>query len=315
MQPFQSRRTHTLAVRATVLTAATPRLRARILLSDDDAAIRTLYAALLADYGFEVLSAPDGDGQATLELAQQAQPHLLLTDRHKPGLDGVALRAALRAGAATAHLPILMVSTYDALDEPQRAGGPFDDFLLKPFPLEHLIYRLAALLPLSAADHDHLVTRAQRLPCCEHSHPITGLPGLHSLARRLGEATAAPDWAALALGLVDFTAHVHMFGRADAEGLLAGLGALAAAAAPGLLLGHIGFDPQLVLVGPQAEIDLARAEIVARFAEFQRRVMRMRPALIPPQLLVRHTNSTAGRELNLSALRAALVKGPQAHTH
>lgn len=309
IQQAESRRTHQFGLRATVLAAVTPPLRARILLSDDDAAIRTLYAALLADYGFEVLSVPAGDGQTTLELAQQARPHLLLTDRHKPSLDGVALRAALRAGAATAHLPILMVSTYEALDEPQRAGGPLDDFLLKPFPLEHLIYRLAALLPLSAADHDNLVTRAQRLPYCEHSHPITGLPGLHRLARGLGVATAAADWAALAVGLVDFTAHVHTLGRSEAEGLLARLGALAAAAAPDLLIGHAGFDPQLVLVGPQAEIDAARAEIVARFAEIQRRAMRLRPGLAPPRLLLRQASSAAGRALDLLALRAALVNG------
>jgi CheY-like chemotaxis protein len=297
-----------LHVRHAALPAPAPRPLARILVSDDDPAIRALYATLLNDHGFEVHSAPSGDGRITLDLALRVRPHLLLTDRHKPGLDGEALRAALRANPATAHLPILMVSTLDPWGVPLAAAGPRDDFLLKPFPVEHLIYRLAALLPLTTADHDYLATRARRLPCYEHSHPVTGLPCLHSMARRLGPATSAPGWAALGAGLVGFSGLVRAVGRPDAEGLLAHLGAImAAVAGPGLLAAHAGFDPQIVLVGPKAAVDAAGAQILARFAAVQQRAARLRPAMAPPRLCLRRADSAAGLTLGLPALRAALV--------
>ncbi|NTU85641.1 MAG: response regulator, partial [Chloroflexales bacterium] len=139
---------------------------ARVLVSDDDPAIRTLYGAILADHGFEYIGAPAGDGRATLELARRARPQLLVTDVNKPGLDGHALRATLRASSATAHIPILMVSAIDPGSDPRRTQpGPLDDYLIKPFLTEALVYRAAALLPLDDAAHDRLVERARQLPC------------------------------------------------------------------------------------------------------------------------------------------------------
>jgi CheY-like chemotaxis protein len=303
-QGHPTRRPFFQNVRPAALPATSPRPLARILVSDDDPAIRTIYGALLAEHGFEYLGAPSGDGQATLELARRGRPHLLITDVNKPGLDGYALRAALRADPATARIPILMVSALDPWGGARP--GPLDDYLVKPFLTEALIYRIAALLPLDAAAHDRLVALAEQLPCYEHAHPVTGLPCLHTLARGLPAATAEPGWAALGVSLAHFGGLVRSVGRAGAEGLLARLGSLAGRAGAGLLVGHTGFDGQIGLIGPAEALEAAASAIAEAFAGLRRRAAQVHPGLAPLRLVLRHTGDGAGHSLSLAALRAAL---------
>lgn len=305
----QERRAFFKDVRLAALPGATFRPLARVLVSDDDPAIRQLHTALLLDHGFEVLTTPAGDGPATLALARSARPQLLITDVNKPGLDGHALRAALRADGATARIPVLMVSAMDPWAEPGRApAGPLDDYLLKPFSAEQLLYRVAALLPLDAAGHDRLVERARRLPCLEHTHPVTGLPCLHSLARQLPALTAEPGWAAVSVELAAFPALVRALGRPAAEGLLARLGGVVSGASDLLVAAHTGFDPRIALVGSAAAVAVAAAQIPARFEAARRLVTRLHPRL-PHSLTRLHMRSAGdadGLGLGLGALRAAL---------
>lgn len=294
--------------RPAVAPAASPRPLARILVSDDDPAIRAIYGALLTEHGFEFLGAPTGDGRATLELARRARPHLLITDVNKPGLDGHALRAALRADPATARVPILMVSAMDPrADARGPRPGPLDDYLVKPFLSEALLYRAVALLPLGPAAHDALSARALRLFCYEQAHPVTGLPCLHAFARDLPAATAAPGWAAVGVTLAPYAALVRAAGRAEAEALLARLGAIVARAARGgLLVGHPGLDAQVAVVGPAPRVAAAAEVVEAAFAAVSRRAGAAAPHLPAPRLLLRRADDAAGLALGLPALRAAL---------
>jgi CheY-like chemotaxis protein len=226
---------------------------------------------------------------------------------NKPGLDGRRLRAALRADSRTAHIPVLTVSAMEPWSEPRPAApSPLDDYLLKPFAFEALLYRIVALLPLDAAGHDRLVERARRLPCFEHFHPVTGLPCLHTLAAALPGLTAAPGWAAISVTLAGFPGLVRRLGRGGAEGLLARLGGIARAAAAGLMVAHPGFDPQIALVGPGDQLAQAAATIVERFRAVRRREAWLHPHLPAPRLHLRYADERAGRGLELPALRAAL---------
>lgn len=305
---FQNVRPGSAHVARPLAVATSPRPLARILVSDDDPAIRTIYGALLTDHGFEYLGAPAGDGHATLELARRARPQLLITDVNKPGLDGHALRAALRADPATAGIPILMVSAMDPWGDQRRPRpGALDDYLVKPFLSEALIYRVAALLPLDAAAHDRLVERARRLPCYAHYHPVTGLPCLHALDHGLHEATAAPGWAAVGIGLARFPALVRAIGRARAEGLLARLGGVVARAASGeLLVAHAGLDPQVAVVGPAPRVAAVAEAVVVAFAALCRRLEPGAPGYPAPRLALRRADDSAGLAIGLPALRAAL---------
>lgn len=295
-------------VRPAVLPQPVFRPLGRVLVSDDDPDIRQIYAALLTEHGFEYIGTPAGAGPATLALAAQLRPHLLITDVNKPGLDGYGVQRAMRADPRTAGVPILTVTAMDPWSEPRRpAPSPLDDYLLKPFTFEALLYRIVALLPLDAAGHDRLVERARRLPCLEHFHPVTGLPCLHTTARLLPAVTAAPGWAAVSVTLARFPLLVRQLGRPAAEGLLARLGGIAGGlAAPSLLVAHPGFDPQIAVVGPAATVDAAAAELLERFEAVRRHSARAHPQLPPPRLHLRRANDSAGVALELPALRKAL---------
>ena len=100
-------------------------------------------AAGLLRHGHVVDRAASGPGG--LELAARKSYDALVVDRMLPGLDGLAVIAALRLSGVRA--PALILSALSDLDERVRglrAGG--DDYLPKPFALVELAARLDALL-------------------------------------------------------------------------------------------------------------------------------------------------------------------------
>lgn len=82
-----------------------------ILAIDDSATMRALLQATLAQEGYDVTVAADGD--AGLDVASATSFDLVLTDQHMPGKSGLEVIAALRAGAVYADTPILVLTTED----------------------------------------------------------------------------------------------------------------------------------------------------------------------------------------------------------
>ena len=82
-----------------------------ILAIDDSATMRALLQATLAQAGYDVTVAADGD--AGLDVASATSFDLVLTDQHMPGKSGLEVIAALRAGAVYADTPILVLTTED----------------------------------------------------------------------------------------------------------------------------------------------------------------------------------------------------------
>ncbi|MGW1065314.1 response regulator transcription factor [Streptomyces aureus] len=117
--------------------------RSRVLVVDDDAAIRRSLERGLRLSGFAVDLA-DGGGPA-LDLARRTPPDAIVLDVSMPGLSGIDVCRTLRG--EDNDVPVLMLS---ALDETAdriaglQAGG--DDYLVKPFALQELVLRLQALL-------------------------------------------------------------------------------------------------------------------------------------------------------------------------
>ncbi|MER6440146.1 MULTISPECIES: response regulator transcription factor [unclassified Streptomyces] len=117
--------------------------RGRVLVVDDDAAIRRSLERGLRLGGFTVDLA-DG-GRPALELARTRPPDVIVLDISMPDLDGIEVCRTLRS--EDNDIPVLMLS---ALDETAdriaglQAGG--DDYLVKPFALQELVLRLEALL-------------------------------------------------------------------------------------------------------------------------------------------------------------------------
>ncbi|BAJ31966.1 MULTISPECIES: response regulator transcription factor [Kitasatospora] len=118
----------------------------RVLVVDDDAAIRRSLERGLRLSGFRVEVAADG-AQALSRLAGDAPdpPDVLVLDVGMPGLSGTDVCRTLRARAD--DTPVLMLSALDELaDRVAGLQAGADDYLVKPFALEELVLRLHALL-------------------------------------------------------------------------------------------------------------------------------------------------------------------------
>ena len=122
----------------------------RILVVDDDPALRDLLAAYLTDTGFSVELA--GDGPAMQAALARMRPDALVLDLMLPGEDGLSLVRGLRAGAM-ATLPVLMLSARgEEIDRVVGLEMGADDYLAKPFSPRELLARLRALMRRAQAE-------------------------------------------------------------------------------------------------------------------------------------------------------------------
>jgi len=118
----------------------------RVLVVDDDEAVRTLLARLLELEGYVVDEAPDA--RTALDLMQARPPDLLLLDIMLPGQDGLDLLATLRRRG---DLPVILLTARD--QEADRVVGlrlGADDYVVKPFSPAELSARIATVLRRSA---------------------------------------------------------------------------------------------------------------------------------------------------------------------
>jgi len=114
----------------------------RILVVDDDAALRLLLGDYLARAGFEVAAVEDG--QAMDAWLAENEPDLVILDLMLPGDDGLTLARRLRAGA---DVPIIMLSARgDEIDRIVGLEVGADDYMPKPFNPRELLARIRAVL-------------------------------------------------------------------------------------------------------------------------------------------------------------------------
>lgn len=92
-----------------------------ILLADDDEHVLRLFCGHLANAGFEVLSAHDGN--ECREMARRFQPDLILLDIHMPVLDGYKTLEYLKHDKETRHIPVIFLTNEDFSIESERAWG------------------------------------------------------------------------------------------------------------------------------------------------------------------------------------------------
>ena len=133
-------------------------MTARILVVDDILAnVRLLEAKLSAEY-FEVVTAMNGVD--ALEAVQRTKPDIVLLDVMMPGIDGIEVCKRLKANPLTHHIPVIMVTALDQLEDRVRgleAGA--DDFLTKPVNDVALFCRIKSLARLKMLS-DELRARA-----------------------------------------------------------------------------------------------------------------------------------------------------------
>ncbi|MFC3542417.1 MULTISPECIES: response regulator transcription factor [Nonomuraea] len=116
---------------------------ARLLVVDDEPALREALQSSLEFEGYKVTTADDGQ-EALDELAGSPYDAVLL-DVMMPRLDGLTACRRLRAGGN--HIPVLMLTARDAVgDRVSGLDAGADDYLVKPFELDELLARVRALL-------------------------------------------------------------------------------------------------------------------------------------------------------------------------
>ncbi|WP_300443349.1 diguanylate cyclase [Zoogloea sp.] len=176
----------------------------RVLLVEDEPTSRMLLEAqLISLTGPEVHSA--SNGEEALALALKLQPHIIVTDRVMPVMDGIALSRALRATDWGQSMYVLMLTGVDTEEEIVEAfEAGVDDYVTKPVNLRALSARMRAALHyvqlLEAWERDRaqlkqfaseLAISNRKLEHLALTDLLTGLPN-----RRAGMATLSQAWSA-----------------------------------------------------------------------------------------------------------------------
>ena len=130
---------------------------AKILVVDDDPAIRNLIHRFLSKQDYQMESAPDG--KTALDLFDQFNPDLVILDVNLPDSTGYQLCEEMQR--RTGVFILMLTSRTDAADKIKGFAQGADDYLTKPFDLQELEYRVKAILK-----RQRTVTTAEQQALC-----------------------------------------------------------------------------------------------------------------------------------------------------
>ncbi len=125
----------------------------RVLVADDDPTARTIMREVLAQAGFNVIEAADGN--EALRLYESAMPDVVLLDVKMPGRDGFSVCEAIRSRESVRQTPIFIVTGLDdaiSVDRAYHLGAT--DFINKPIAWPVLAHRVRYVLRASEALND-----------------------------------------------------------------------------------------------------------------------------------------------------------------
>jgi CheY-like chemotaxis protein len=107
--------------------------RSKILVVDDEPAIREMTMMILEDYGYNVVTA--GNGKEAIDEAQQNVPDLILLDIAMPDMNGIEACRTLKSQPKTRSIPVVIFTVMDDQESRQLAEqASCDGFFVKPFP-------------------------------------------------------------------------------------------------------------------------------------------------------------------------------------
>jgi two-component system phosphate regulon response regulator PhoB len=144
----------------------------RILLVEDEAAIREMTAMALQRAGFEVQEAEDA--QQAERVVTDNLPDLILMDWMLPGSSGVELARRFRRDDYTKEVPIIMLTARSEEDDRIRGlESGADDYVTKPFSPRELIARIKAVIRRVSPEQDEGQVEADGLRLDTHSHRVS----------------------------------------------------------------------------------------------------------------------------------------------
>lgn len=221
---------------------------AKILLADDNAAIRTLVSEILTDAGFFVITAEDG--QDALDKIYKENPDLLILDYEMPRKTGFEVVKDVRSHPGYLHTPIIIFTAVtDKNTKLEGLGLDIDEYLTKPADADEVVARVRLLLK-----------RSQQKMC---SNPLTCLPGNPSIRARIEQEIASGrKFAVLYCDLNNFKAFNDKYGFGAGDKVLLASARLIMDAArmdPTAFVGHIGGDDFIAVCAVE------HAEKIAQF--------------------------------------------------
>lgn len=176
-----------------------------ILLIDDDPLVRRSIAVYLEDNGYQVRQADNG--WQALELFDQQQPDLVLTDLMMPGMDGLAVVKAVQERAK--NLPVIVISGNGSVKyaiETMRQGAwdyitkPIHDFEQLDRVIGQSLHRAQQACETQNRQLElalHSVDLAEQLAQMKHQDPLTGLPQRQQMQNFFYQNVVRPDFSGL----------------------------------------------------------------------------------------------------------------------
>jgi DNA-binding NarL/FixJ family response regulator len=155
----------------------------RVLVADDEALLRTAFAALIAAEDDLEVVGQAGDGRQAVDLAAQLAPDVVLMDVRMPVMDGIEATREITSGVTATASRVLILTTFD-LDEyvfeALRAGA--SGFALKSRPLDELLTAIRVV-----ADGEALLAPTVTRRLIEHFSKAHRAPG--EARKDVGELT------------------------------------------------------------------------------------------------------------------------------
>ena len=113
----------------------------RVLIADDDAALRHGLQVQLGRWGYETVACEDG--AAAREVLNADAPPIAILDWNMPGADGITLCREIRAVPEMSTIYVILLTAHDSVDQMvQGLSGGADEYITKPFDWEVLRARL-----------------------------------------------------------------------------------------------------------------------------------------------------------------------------
>lgn len=135
---------------------------AKLLVVDDEPAIREMVRFTLSRSGYECIEAEDGAQAKQLIISEN--PDLILLDVMMPGQSGLDLARELRRGDSSKDIPIIMLTARcSEQDKIRGLDVGADDYITKPFSPGELVARIKALLRRSSLDQAEIKINGLRL--------------------------------------------------------------------------------------------------------------------------------------------------------
>jgi signal transduction histidine kinase/DNA-binding response OmpR family regulator len=226
----------------------------RVLLVDDDPAIREICGEVLRSHGYTVDEA--GTCDEARRLVAERRPQVLLVDVQLPDGDGFGLLESLADRRATDPFAAVFLSARgETADKVRGLRLGADDYLTKPFDAQELVARIDAVV--------------RRREAALHASPMTRLPGGRAIDREVERRLEAQLPFALSYADLDnLKAYNDTYGYAKADGIVlqtAGIlrEVVANHGGEGAFLGHIGGDDFVMLAAPDRAARICGEAIAA----------------------------------------------------